>query len=61
MIPSLKAYKDRRKELVDRIQEYTILSNEAAMMSNWMEYSQLNKVLLELRHELAKLDGRATV
>ena len=61
MILSLKAYKEKRKELTDKIQEYNIMANEALMMNNWMEYSQINKVLLRLRHELAVLDGRSTV
>jgi len=47
--------------LTDKIQEYNIMANEALMMNNWMEYSQINKVLLKLRHELAVLDGRSTV
>ena len=61
MILSLKAYKEKRKELTDKIQEYNIMANEALMMNNWMEYAQINKVLLRLRHELAVLDGRSTV
>jgi len=61
MILSLKVYKEKRKELTDKIQEYNIMANEALMMNNWMEYSQINKVLLKLRHELAVLDGRSTV
>ena len=61
MILSLKAYKEKRKELTDKIQEYNIMANEALMMNNWMEYSQINKVLLKLRHELVVLDGRSTV
>ncbi len=58
MILSIKGYKDKRKELVDAINECYILANEAAMTNNWMEYSQLNKRLLYLRGELSKLDGR---
>ena len=61
MILSLKAYKEKRKELTDKIQEYNIMANEALMMNNWMEYAQINKALLRLRHELAVLDGRSTV
>ena len=61
MILSLKTYKEKRKELTEKIQEYNIMANEALMMNNWMEYSQINKVLLKLRHELAVLDGRSIV
>ena len=61
MILSLKTYKEKRKELTNKIQEYNIMANEALMMNNWMEYSQINKVLLKLRHELAVLDGRSIV
>ena len=58
MMLSLKVYEEKRKDLTSKIDEYSVLANEAAMLNNWMEYSQLNKIILELRHELANLYGR---
>ena len=61
MILSLKVYQEKRKELVDKINDCSNQANEALMTDNWMEYNQLNKVILKLRQDLAILDDRSTV
>ena len=61
MILSLKVYQEKRKELVDKINDCSNQANEALMTNNWMEYNQLNKVILKLRQDLAILDDRSTV
>ena len=60
MILSLKVYQEKRKELVGKINDCSNQANEALMTNNWMEYSQLNKVILKLRQDLAILDDRST-
>ena len=61
MILSLKVYQEKRKELLDKINDCSNQANEALMTNNWMEYNQLNKVILKLRQDLAILDDRSTV